>query len=166
MPQPTDQPTSPTTNPLKRDADRLKSDGAATVNELREFLGTLRGRSPQQMLGRVANSGLAQGIFLSTLAFIAIVAVLTVVPYLLQPNKLPDAAAGSPSADDPGATIGSATTRSATGVSAVPGKSGSAADGSPDGERAVEALGIGETRTADPDENPMEDRLDDLLDSP
>ena len=33
-----------------------------------------------------------------------------------------------------------------------------------DPDRALDALGIGETRTAQPDENPLEDKLDNLLD--
>ena len=33
-----------------------------------------------------------------------------------------------------------------------------------DPERAIDAMGIGETKTADPDENPLEGKLDKLLD--
>jgi len=33
-----------------------------------------------------------------------------------------------------------------------------------DPDRAIDAMGIGETRNADPNKNPMEDKLDKLLD--
>ena len=62
---------------------RLKEGTRATMAELQEFLGEARGKSPQEVLGLVAASGLAQGIALSTLATAFVLLVFTAVPYFV-----------------------------------------------------------------------------------
>ena len=61
---------------IARDLDRLKSDAGATAAEIREFLGQMRGRSPQEMIGLVAESGLTRSMFLATFLFVLSLAVL------------------------------------------------------------------------------------------
>ena len=151
---------------IARDLGRLKSDGAATVAELREFLGRMRGRSPQEMLGLVAESGLTRSMLLATFLFVLLLAALTVIPYALKDRS---ADASAPVAEEKAVTEDAA---QAVGPETAeePGEPAAAApvadteDRRTDPERAVDAMGIGETRVADPKENPLEHKLDKLLD--
>jgi hypothetical protein len=158
--------TRPKAGGIARDLDRLKSDGAASVAEIREFLGEMRGRSPQEMLGLVAESDLTRSMFLATGLFVLLLAVLTVVPYALKPGGADASARGAvqESAEAAGGE------EDAPPASAEPPAEPAEAEAAPndaaetDPERAVDAMGIGETRVAAPDENPLEDKLDKLLD--
>jgi hypothetical protein len=152
---------------IARDLGRLKTDGAATVAELREFLGRMQGRSPQEMLGLVAESGLTRSMFLATFLFVLLLAALTVIPYGLS-SRSADASARAAdqntvaeedNAQGPAPKTGEEPARPA-GVAPVL----DVDDTKTDPERAVDAMGIGETRVANPNENPLEDKLDKLLD--
>jgi len=157
----------PQTGGAFRDIERLRSDSAATVSEIREFLSQMHGRSPQEVIGVVAKSGLARSIILATFLFVLLLIACTIVPYLLNERDggTAGAAAGQTDAakapaakpdeskpdEQPAETV--ATTAKDKSVSEEP-----------DADRAIDAMGIGETRSADPDKNPMEDKLDKLLD--
>lgn len=156
------------TGGVARDFKRLKSDGAATVAELRQFLGQMQGRSPQEVLGLVAKSGLTLSILLATFLFAVLLVALTVIPYALRDRE---AEAAGPAARQ-GAAAEQGATAEPEGSQPAPAPAGTAA-ASPGGEtgtegadpdRALDALGIGETRVAEPDENPLENKLDNLLD--
>jgi len=157
----------PKAGPLARDVGRLKSDGAATVAELREFLGRMRGRSPQEMLGLVAESGLTRSMFLATFLFVLLLAALTVIPYGMRYRS---ADASGPVAEEKAAEEADNTQALGPESTEEPAKPAAAApsvdaeDTRMDPERAVDAMGIGETRVADPNDNPLEDRVDKLLD--
>lgn len=77
----TAEPLQPLGGP-RRDVERLRRDGAATIAEVREFVAKMHGKSPQEVLGAVATSGLFLNLVLATLLTTCMVAVLTVVPYL------------------------------------------------------------------------------------
>lgn len=152
---------------IARDLGRLKSDGAATVAELREFLSRMRGRSPQEMLGLVAESGLTRSMFLATFLFVLLLAALTVIPYALRYRS---ADASAPVAEEKAVMEEDDAQAVQPETTEAPGKPAAAApvvdteDRRVDPERAVDAMGIGETRVADPKENPLEHKLDKLLD--
>ncbi len=132
---------------------RLKSNASATVAELREFLGNMRQRNPHEVLGMVATSGLARSTLLATVLFAVLLGAMTAIPYYW-----PQSEATKPSGDQAAATAQEA---------AKPGPAASAtpAAGSPtDPEQAAVALGIDETKPADPEKNPRETELDNLLD--
>ncbi|NQT39554.1 MAG: hypothetical protein HQ581_18805 [Planctomycetes bacterium] len=141
------------------DVTRLKSDASATVAELRQFLGNMRNRSPQEVLGLVATSGLARSVLLATVLIAGLLVALTAVPYYYQgseaaepkkPSGQTAAAAQAPAESSPAEPASPAATT---------------AGGSPtDPDRAVDAMGIGETRSSDPKQNPRETDLDNLLD--
>lgn len=154
--------TGPRTGGVARDLKRLKSDGAATVAELRQFLGQMHGRSPQEVLGLVAKSGLTLSILLATFLFAVLLVALTVIPYALRDREAEAAgpAAGQGTVAEEGAAAEPDGSQPAPAASPG-GESGTA---QPDPDRAVDALGIGETRVAEPDENPLENKLDNLLD--
>jgi hypothetical protein len=158
--------TRPKPGGIARDLSRLKSDAAATAAELREFLGQVRGRSPQEMIGLAAESGLARSMLLATFLFALLLAGLTVVPYALRSHG----ADGSAPAANQGAVEEDRTEPDQPETRKKPAKPAAAAptvvpeDAGADPERAVDAMGIGETRVADPDKNPLEDKVDKLLD--
>ena len=77
------QPENETGQPqgMFKDVKRLRSDGTASVEELRAFLGELKGRSPQEMLGIMAESGLFRGMVSATIATVALLFVFTIGPW-------------------------------------------------------------------------------------
>lgn len=66
---------------------RLSVNARETKEELQEFLGSMRGKSPQEVLGLVAASGLTQGILWSTLGMAFILIFFTIAPYYLMEDK-------------------------------------------------------------------------------
>ncbi len=143
---------------------QLKSNGAATADELREFIGSLKGKSPQEVLGAVAQSGLTRGIVLATIGFVVVLVACSVVPYGY--HKMWPSAAGAATAqksdeDQP------ADTQPAADETANSEQPVAVADDAPAGAgELTDALGIGETKTSDPKSNPLESKsnLDNLLD--
>ena len=161
----------PKAGPVARDLARLRSDGAASTAELREFLGRIRGRTPQEMLGAVAESRLTRSIFLATFLCLLLLAALTVLPYGLK-HRSADASASAAQENvaeeeaveegEPARDVQAKGIEEPAQPAAPPGVD--AEQAAMDPERAVDALGIGETRVADPNENPVETKLDKLLD--
>jgi len=144
---------------------RLREHGGASVDEIREFVGQMHGRSAQEVLGAVAQSGLASGIVLSTLAVAAVLVVLTVIPYALSPPEKKETAEAKSdaavSAEDSADEAGSAA--QAAGEAAPGADRASATDETTaNAEKAVSKMGIGETKGTTAEDTP--DQLDSLLD--
>jgi hypothetical protein len=70
----------------KADLRELRMNSTATVQELKEFLGQLRGKSPQEMLGLVASSQLVKATFISTFLVAAFIFIFTAIPYYREKN--------------------------------------------------------------------------------
>ncbi|MDP7277973.1 MAG: hypothetical protein QF363_21010 [Planctomycetaceae bacterium] len=148
-----------------KDVKRLQTDGTASVEELREFLERLKGKSPQEMLGIVAESGLVKGMVTATIGTMVVLLVFTIGPWAygelagepVQPQTLAKPAPAT--TPNPQAAIDPATQAAAAAASvADPGSQPpAAASGQPDLGAATKALGIGETKTGEPN-------LDSLLD--
>lgn len=151
---------------IGRDLKRLKSDGGATVTELREFLGQMQGRNPQEMIGMVANSGLTRSMLLATFLFVLVLGVLTVIPYFLAGDgadgATPVATQAAVEAEAIAEPVPLEGSEAEPGTDAEPEAAASQPGQDPD--RAIDVMGIGEARIADPDENPLENKLDKLLD--
>jgi hypothetical protein len=135
---------------------RLSSDAAATTAELREFVRSLKGRSPQEVMGIVASNALTQAMIVSTIATVVLIGALTIVPYALS---------GSPKGKS---TKAMTSTNAAESESAKANDSTRAANASDtpsedDIKKASKAMGLDETKTADPNKNPL-DNFDNLLD--
>jgi hypothetical protein len=154
------------TVPLKSaagDLHRAKSAGAASVQELKEFLQKHRGKSSQELLGELGKSNLVQAMIKSTIGCLILLVALTVVPYLTQggpkEKKTKPLAAVAAKAQDAAASPAAKTAEmeSAAGSTGVP-------EGV-DVERAKRVMGLDETKTAPDDVNPREKELDDLLDN-
>lgn len=117
------------------------------------------------MLGLIAKSGLTRSIVLATFLFALLLVALTVGPYVWYggPAASSESAAGEKdaSAEEAAAAPEAADEPAAAEATETAGDNGGGVEVPAE---AVEALGIGETRTADPDNNPLEDDLDNLLD--
>jgi hypothetical protein len=136
--------------PLK-DLHNLQQNGSASLAELKEFLGKLQGRSPQEVVGLVSTSMMVQSMVIATLGTIALLAVFTIGPYIVygapqvKQNARPPVAAAAPAAS-PAETA-------KTDEPALDDKT-----------KALQKMGIDETKTAKPDENPLDKKFDNLLD--
>jgi hypothetical protein len=146
---------------LYRDLHNLQQNGAASLEELKEFLNSLQGRSPQEVVGIVSSSMLVQSMVLATLATFGILVVFTVGPYLVYgpPQQKKPATAAAPAAAAPSEAPASA----AATPAAETAQTGELSD--EDKSKALSKLGIDETKTADPNTNPLEKNLDNLLDN-
>ena len=77
----------PTVKPIaspKRDLEKLGKSGQAVVGELREFLSHLKGKSPKEMLGAVADSSLVRSLGLATVIMIVLLFALSAISYHLK----------------------------------------------------------------------------------
>ena len=159
-------PSNPGNSPsgLRGDLHRARDGAFATSAELREFVHNLRGKSPQEVLGAVANSGLAQGVGLATFGTIVLMAVFTVVPYYVYGGK---AAAKAKQAAAVAAAAKAETDAANTAESTATTTEKSAKvskDASSNAQQTLDKMGESETKQADPKVNPL-DNLDDLLET-
>ena len=136
--------------PLK-DLHNLQQNGSASLGELKEFLNKLQGRSPQEVVGLVSTSMLVQSMVISTLGTLAILVVFTVGPYLVYgPPK--------PSKEQVAKTVLQEMKNRAAETPAKPTEEPAVDDKT----KAVQKMGIDETKTSDPNKNPL-DKVDNLL---
>ncbi|MAD80729.1 MAG: hypothetical protein CMJ50_07795 [Planctomycetaceae bacterium] len=143
---------------IAKDLRRLKTDGAASAEELRQFIGQFRGRSPNEVMGVVAQSDLFRSIILAAAGCAVLLVALTVVPYAFRDRSSPKASVLPSTVPDTEAAEQSADTGD-TNSPAV----GDSTD-QPDLQRAAKAMGIGDAVPADTDTTPMDDKLEKLLD--
>ncbi len=150
---------------IATDITRLKAASAGSAAEMRDFVHSLKGRSPQEVLGLVAQSSLLNGVIQATLGCIVLTAIFTVVPYAMgkmapaksKKGEEKPAAASKASEPAPAASTSANTssgTDAATPVAAPKGKSG---------DDLLDKLGVGESVESDPGKNPLENDKDDLL---
>jgi hypothetical protein len=128
-----------------------------SLSELRDFLGTLHGKSPQEVIGIVSTSLLVQSMLIAVAGTLGILLIFTLGPYLVygppQEKAAKKPAAPASPADSPAAVAPTATSGEAP------------AAGQPDAAAAAKAMGIDEAKPADPGKNPLDGpNLDKLLD--
>ena len=155
---------------IARDLKQLKTHGSASVAELRQFLAHARARRPEEVLGMLAGSRLLRSIGVATVGVLVIFVVGTIVPWWM---------GGPPAGTAPASKAAVATQAAAPAPGdakkaekpvaepPAPAASAPAAAAKPspvDAEKAVQVMGLGETKTADPKKNPLEKSLDKLLD--
>ena len=159
-----------------RGEHRLELDGASAA-EMREFLAQMSELHPQNVVGVGAPGGLLGGMIAATVGTVILMAALTVGPYawqvaLGQPDNLSAPVVAAEKTDAPN------TTEKAEKPPAAP--AAQAAAEQPAGEKkpaappepsqplvsksTLERLGVDEVKTADPNVNPLDSKLDDLLD--
>ena len=146
------------------DLKNLKVHGATSLVELKEFLARLKGRNPQEVIGIVSTSKLIQSVLIALFATVAIMAIFTVGPYYVYgPPKGP---AQKPQPPKPAAVAQEAPPSSdkSPPESAPPGATKSGDPAAANAAKAAKAMGLDETKNADPKSNPLEKNLDKLLD--
>ncbi len=152
------------------DFRKLRNNVSATAEELRGFLGQMKGKSPKEMLGMVAQSTLFKGLQQSVIIFAGILIVFTVIPFtigLFQPKEQKKAQTEKvqPADEDSeengqenqpfGQEEETATTATDANGNPIPGGS--------TGTEFTEALGIGEAKEAPTKENPLDNSNNDIL---
>jgi len=68
---------------MSRDFKNIKRNSASTADELRGFMREMRGKSPAEMLGAIAQSTLMQSLVIATASLAVLMLVLTVIPFLM-----------------------------------------------------------------------------------
>ena len=66
---------------VKGDFKNLKANSAVTAGELRQFLSEMRGQTPKEMLGSIAQSSLVRSVAISTACICSLLLALTVIAY-------------------------------------------------------------------------------------
>ena len=166
-----DKQTAPKANTVARDFSRAKRDAGAASTEFKQFMTELRGRSPQEVLGAVAQSDLIRSTLVATFLIVGVLMAATLVPWVMAGDKpatkstaaidagktdasktVPDSTADKTGNPDSTKSAKSATDKSATG------KTGDLLD--PTG--AAKKLGIDEVKSGTP-VDPFKNTDDDLL---
>ncbi len=153
------------------DLRNLQRNSTAVAGEFREFLAKMEGKSPQEVLGAIATSGLGKSFVTATVMFVVLTAVLTVTPYAWglvfggsdATEEVAETAAETP-ADKPAGADAATGEGAATANSDATAAGAEAAGIDPaTGKELVDKLGVGETKDAPENVNPLESAADDLL---
>ena len=149
-----------------QDLKKLRANSAAATGELREFLSRMRGRSAAEVLDCVSSSGLFKGLVSASIAMLVLIAVLTVGPYFWSQMSGGESSESASAADaqtqTPAADKAPETATAADNANPAPAAADPLAPTTPPAG-AADTLGIGETKQAPPDVNPLESSTDDLL---
>ena len=137
------------------DLKRLKSEASATTAELREYVRGLKGRSPQEVMGMITGNALTKALVWATVGCVASLFALS-VPFAFGSSAKAKAAKAK----------AAQTTRAEPEPTKTAAKAGSSEGDAPseaDLKKASKAMGLDETKMADPKKNPL-DSFDNLLD--
>lgn len=152
----------PTVKPVlspKRDIERLGKNGQAVVGELREFLAGLKGKSPKEMMGAVAESQLGKSLVSATVLMAVLLFVLSAVPFYMKQNQ-----EAEDLANDETPSAGASSTEQEKESEYVPEEAESGEKPVSTSEQSTaDVLGIGEQKVADPNSNPLDSSGEDLL---
>lgn len=163
---------------LGGDIRRLKENGGATAAEFREFMQGIKGKSPQEMLGVVAQSSLLQSTLTATAGCIVLMAAFTAGPYAwgkFFPATLTPTAAQSQKSNSSADAAKNNAAPPAAGAPNQPAAAALAPGEDPANSAAattrtkksdddlLDKLGVGETKSSDPNANPLDSDKDDLL---
>ena len=128
---------------MSRDFKNIKRNSASTVDELRGFMREMRGKSPAEMLGAIAQSNLIRSLVIATASLAVLMLVLTVAPFLMA--EKPDSK-----------VIGPAKPDSSTEIELIPAKA------KPE-VKPLDVLGVVQEKKGKPKEvNPFENKEDPL----
>lgn len=154
---------------------RLNENVPAVADELREFIGKMKGKSPQEVLGAVAQSGLLRATLVSAAGCVAVLVIFTIIPFGLgKAFRGEKAVAGAPANESKsnaadakeGATTTPDSKGAPSGETNSTAKEGVAVNSSQNpgkiSDDTLERLDL-DTKTVDPEVNPLEDSADDLL---
>ena len=142
---------------IGRDIRSMRDNGTASLRELREFIGNLKGRRPQEVMGMVAGNGLFHGLLISTVGCVLLLLVFTVIPFLLAEDDPVAKKTTGPAANT---QSGQQSGKTQQAKDKKPGQAGATSAA----ENVTEELGTGETKTSDLGENPLDKKNEDVLD--
>ena len=145
------------TSEIGPDLKHLKNNTAASIGELREFMSKFQGRKPQEVMGEVAQSDLLRSIGVASVGIAVLILVLTIIPYSM--SSAPPKKVAATTAQETQEAADKAPVKPAAAPQ-------SGTETTPDLERAAKAMQLDETKTADPNSNPLDDKFDKLLDDP
>ncbi len=140
----------------------LRENGAATARELTDFLAKMKGKPPQEVLGVIAQSGLARGLMLSTVAIALLLLVGTAAPFAWSHLTGGSSDAKQSANDSAEKNDGEADTKTEDPPTVADDAKTSKQQGDPK-EDILDKLGIGETKTGPKTFNPLDDKNDDLF---
>ena len=144
------------------DAPRVRKEATASATEIRQFINGLRGKSPQEMLGAIAESSLVKATLTATIGTVVFLAVFTVGPYLMRRDAKADSKASVAKKSDVEKTAAKPEKEEPKTATAA-----TSANGEPSADnvqKAAKAMGLDEVKSADAKKNPREKDLDTLLD--
>lgn len=154
-----DKSNDPTDSPgVIGQMSRLRAHSGATAAELREFVKQLRGRTPQEVIGVIAQSNLIRATAMAAGGTFIILIVFTILPILFGGSKAKPEAAAPAAPTAPVAEKPAAAKTDDSSKAVVPPVTAKTKD-----QEAADKLGIGETKTLDPKKNPLEGAGDDLF---
>jgi hypothetical protein len=145
--------------PLK-EMRNLQANGSASVAELKEFLSSLHGKNPQEVIGIISSSMLLQSLGIAVVATFCLLFVGTLGPYLIYGPPKPKATATKSTTN---AVEKTANDSKAVSTAATDGQKSKTSDA----DQAIKKLGLDEVKDADPGKNPLDKGpdIDNLLDS-
>lgn len=158
-----EQPPATSTG-LAADMKRMKSDASSTAEEVRDFIANLKGRSPQEVLGAVSESGLVQATIQATFGCMVVLVICTVAPWALNSDEAAAVAAEAETAAAPPEVSEDTTAEPSTETASPDSSAGGDGSEETDTARAAAAMKIDETVITDPKSNPLDGNLDKLLD--
>lgn len=144
---------------VKGDVHRLRENSAEVAADLTAFVARMKGRSPTEVLGEIAQSTLTNGLVVATVWTLILMVVLTILPYGMTKAFPPAKPLAADASAAPAASTPAAAEQPAKGeTSKVAGSNANDPDG-----KLLKKLNMDETKTADPKVNPLDDLGNDLL---
>jgi len=149
------EPQQPMAN-VKSDLRKLSRNANASAVELREFLAEMRGKSPREMLGTVATSNLGKSLLQAVGGVVGAIILFTLIPFVFNKSPTSGESTAPPQQQAPSSPATASANKQST-----PAEPPLDPDAKP--AKALDKLGIGESREAPLSVNPLEDSSDDIL---
>jgi len=145
------------------DAPRVRREAAASATEIRQFINGLRGKSPQEMLGAIAQSSLVKATIQATAWTVVVLGIFTVGPYMMRKDAKAESKATAAAAkkNEEKAAPDKAEKPDTKTTAATSNADEPSADNV---QKAAKAMGLDDVKPADAKKNPREKDLDNLLD--
>jgi len=135
-------------------ARTASGENSESFDDVRKFIGSLSSRSCEEAIGLSNQGGLVAGIVQATVGFAVVLIAFTAIPYWMGSHK------PAPTAKPEAATAAAAENPVTPPVTAGE----TDGEGDVDLSKAANVMGIDETKSAAPNENPLDKKLDNLLD--
>lgn len=149
---------------LRQDMQNIREGSQEVAKDLQDFLKNNQGKSPQEVLGSMAKSSLFHGILTATCLAAGVLILGSIGPYYYQQylaQAPAEEAEPAEAAAEKETKQEESTEETKTASTKPPEENPEVSD--EDKQKVVKQLGLEETKYASPDENPLENSADDLL---